>query len=255
MKAESIFKAIGDVNNELLTLGEEQARSGPNWVRWVPAAASVIILLVVAIIVRTGNWIAPKETTMLTTTILITTQQTTSFAPPDIHMNELAEEPNFISHEILTIYDDYIPMSDDNWMKYFGATLPVEITQGLFLQAQDPYASDGLYKNSERGIYYDFHTFFYSNADDSQGVSICLSKIRWPSDRIIDRDIKQLETTTINNVEMTLAHYEGLFIGPGKKEYNDIYYAKFVNTDKYYIVMSKNITEDSFIAVLQFLVS
>jgi hypothetical protein len=242
MKTDNLFKAIGNIDDELLERSENNIKSKNNlyWARWLPITVSFCLIIVGVVLLIDSNNAQPKESS------------TNSFV--NVHVNELCTQPSFTISEIFLLKDDYIVMTDDEFMTYFGLRLPGEIISGLTLQKQNSNGNNGIYKNNIRGAYYDTHSFHYSNANGSQGITIILSKGRLPRRIIWEPVFPPFLNSDVNGIAVTIAHYMGVYDFSGKDENNDIYYAEFMLKGNGYAVISKNMSAPNFMAALTIIV-
>jgi hypothetical protein len=141
-------------------------------------------------------------------------------------------------------------MTDKELMTYFNINIPHQISFGIFLQEQNPQSINGIFKNNERGVYYDTHTFSYANIASTKEVKVTLSKDHVPYSFICSACNKPMQESTVGGVTMTIAHYTSVFSADEDDVNSEIFYAEFMRNGNGYAVMSKNMNKNIFLKVL-----
>ena len=285
MKNERLFRAVGAAKDEFLTECEKdmgRKLSSYGWLKWGEIAACLCLVVVAAVALYAYPWsrddngnIADnrgqdeqtvdgnayghegKPSGSLTPDGDGIAGQLETATPKVIQLlevNELDEEPSLANGGIALFVQDYVPMTDEAFMAYFGVTIPVdEAVPDMILQEQD--AGSGIYKNDERGVYFDNHSFRFANADASRGIIVALAKDHLPQSDINEAYGQVLQESEINGVAMTIAHYAGQYGLYVEEATSDSYYAEFMFEGNGYAVTSGNLTEAEFVAILTALVS
>lgn len=167
-----------------------------------------------------------------------------------IKINDLNEEPKDIAFGDLLLTDDFITMTYKEILKYYNVSIPIEkFLPDLKIQNQE--GNYGIYKNETRGgIYFDNNSFVLKSNDGKQKLIIILSKGTLPYTgfaNIIEGYDSQLEPSTINGVEMTVAQYKDSY-----ETYK--YYAEFMFNNIGYKIYAQNFSYEEFSKALSVLV-
>jgi len=287
MKSERLFRAVGAAKDEFLTECEKDTGrkfSSYGWLKWGEIAACACLVIALALALYTHLWGGGDELIIAgnegegqpvagataqgygnDATVYPTIDGEEMAGVPEtatpksvqiVKINELDEEPLLARGSIALFVQDYVPMTDEAFMAYFGVTIPVdEAVPDMILQEQDPNASSGIYENDERGVYFDNHSFRFANADASRGIIVALAKDHLPQSDINEAYGQVLQESEINGVTMTIAHYAGQYGLYAEDVTSDSYYAEFMFEGNGYAVTSGNLTEAEFVAVLTALVS
>jgi|GEM_PF-5742133 len=166
-----------------------------------------------------------------------------------LQINELSVVPSFSASTIALKVDDFVSMTDDQLLKYYGISLPIEQTlSNLKKQAQDSNVRSGIYKSDSRGVYFDTNAFLFANLGRSQEIKIVLAKNHLPYTDINNAYGRELKESTIGGIGMILAHYSD-------SANNSVHYAQFIHSGVGYDVFATNITQDDFAKVLTALVA
>lgn len=167
-----------------------------------------------------------------------------------IKINNLNEEPKDVAFGDLLLIEDFIPMTYEELLEYYNVTIPIEeFLPDLKIQNEE--ANYGIYKNENRGgVYFDNNPFVFKSNDGQQKLIILLSKGTLPYtgfSNIIEGYDSKLEPSTINGVEMTVAHYMD-------SHEADKYYAEFMFNNIGYKIYAQNLSYKEFTKVLSVLV-
>jgi hypothetical protein len=169
-------------------------------------------------------------------------------ASVSLHINELAKEPSFDSYGICLLADDFVPMTYDESVDYYGVSIPIEeILPNLKRQEQNY----GIYKDKSRGVYYDINAFSFFSEDSSQKLTVALRKGRKPYSSFNEAYNHELKQSKVNGVDMIIAHYTNDFDDVGVDEY----YAEFMFNGNGYSIYAKNTSKEDFVKVLSALVA
>ena len=167
-----------------------------------------------------------------------------------IAINEIAE-PTSGSMMFALMWDDFIPMTYDEVMEYFAATIPIsDVFPDLKLQPRlqdNPY---GIYSSDKngRGHYYDANQFLFVNENGSQSFSVTLEKVFFFFGYQMElENPNSLTFSNINGRKLAVFHYVG-------SDEHDCYHVEFVQNGIAYCVQSSNLSQDGFIKGLTELV-
>lgn len=270
MEKLDLFRAVGELDDEFLEDAEQflhapAKRPAPAWVKWGSLAACAA-LVVCAVWITAGtpaNPTDPRASEAPSASLPVTSapEVTTGAANVDRPAVEPAEEtarslvklnPNKLTEEPQTVYsmfdlmtEDFVPMTREELLDYYGVALLVE---ELFpqLPATEPEVGNGygIYKGAERGIYFDANTFSFESADGAAGVYIGLDKVfhmpAGPWELIGD----ELYFTDINGWELALFHYVD-------RDGNGYWYTEFRQNGVDFRVTGKNTGELEYTALLE----
>lgn len=169
-----------------------------------------------------------------------------------LRVNKLAEEPHTV-YSMYPLMADFVPMTRQELLDYYGVTLPVE---ELFpqLSAEEPEGAGsggGIYRREggdidrENGdIYWDSNTFSFTSAGGVKAVNIDLDKEFHLSGSRWELPGNELRFTAINGWELALFCYVD-------EEGNLYYYTEFRQNGVNYCVTGKNLAEGEFAALLE----
>ncbi len=164
-----------------------------------------------------------------------------------LQINKLAEEPSFTSAGILLLEEDYIYMTDDELLDYYGVSLPIEeVLPSLKKQKQSTNGYNGIFKNETRGVYFDNNAFSFSNEDGTKKLTVVLAKGHYPFNSINKAYDHKLKQSEVNGVNMIIANYTS--------DGADMYYAEFMFNGNGYNIYAENMLKDEFANVLDILV-
>ena len=111
-------------------------------------------------------------------------------APPELHVPS-----TFMTGE------DFIPMTEEQMMEYYGVDLPEELLPGLALQPGEY----GLYQNEARGVYFDQNAVRYESTQ-GDSLTLALGKASW-SPVILTPEGDGLAFTSVNGRPLALFRY------------------------------------------------
>jgi hypothetical protein len=167
-----------------------------------------------------------------------------------IAINEIAEHTSG-SMMFALMWDDFIPMTYDEVMEYFAATIPVsDVLPDLKLQPKSQDNPYGIYSSDEngRGHYYDANQFLFLNENGSQSFSVTLEKVFFLFGYQMElENPDSLALSNINGRKLAVFHYVGV-------DEHDCYHVEFVQNGIAYCVQSSNLSQDNFIKGLTALV-
>jgi hypothetical protein len=255
MNAENLMTAIGVSSEELLQRSEGRGSASMRWKRWVPLAAGFFVVMAVAFTLKAFGVGLPIPWTRPPTTPWPTVALTA-----DIRVNELSSGPDLSSFGILLRTEDFVPMTDKQYMAYFRVTLPSEISPGLVLQRQRPDSINGIFRSDARGVYFDGHGFLYARSNENQGITVSkeimvmIAKGRMPFG-FADTEAAMMQNSVVGGIDMLVAHYRGPFLATRDSWFSDIRYAEFQQDGNAYIVLGKNLDEEAFVDLLKRMVS
>lgn len=268
-----LFLAIGELDDDILRDAESfsgrERKRAPAWVKWGGLAACAA-LAVCAVWFTTGTPVSttdpraseallPSASLPVTSTPEVTTgaanvdrpavepAEETARSFVKLHPNkliELIEEPQTSYGMFALMVEDFVPMTREELLDYYGVTLPIE---ELFpdLTATDPEEDGrGIYRSGERGVYFDTNTFSFTSTDGVQTVNIALDKAfhmpTGPWELIGD----ELYFTNINGWELALFHYVD-------RDGNGYWHTEFRQDGADFRVTGKNTSELEYTALLE----
>jgi hypothetical protein len=137
-------------------------------------------------------------------------------------------------------------MTDGEFLNYYGVSFSInKALPALELQPQNPAKSNGIFKNSSRGTYYDSHTLVFANDANTQRMEITLSKTAYYPGLIVgtNESNAQLKQSELGSFAVTIFQYAG-------KDGNTCFYTEFLNNGIAYCITSYNLSQKDYTAAL-----
>lgn len=223
MSEFDVFDAIGEIDDDLI---KNKVRR-KNLKRFPISIAAV---LCAAVVIFIGSVSKPSAVSASSETV-----------NSNVFFNKLDSEPNVKVGMFALFDDDFITMTEMETLDYFGVELDVDkiISKGN--------GDLGIYKNSERGIYYDTNSFEYKT-ENSGRFSVTLSKIFHvpfihPSD--YDGKITQSE---INGVGITIF---GFVSENGEVRFH----SEILYNGVCYDFNSRNLSEEEYVSLISAIIA
>lgn len=166
-----------------------------------------------------------------------------------LQINELTEVPQLTTQLFALLYDDFVPMTEDELLDYYDVTFSFET---LFPQLQEVITVNkarGIYKRENGDVYFDNNQFSFLSADNTQEITVVLAKEHLPWFDINTAYDYPLLKTFYKDIEMTICHYTDARNG------DDMYYAEFIYQENGYLVYTRNMTKLDFIKAVDSLLS
>lgn len=261
MKDIQLFEAVGDVDDDILQdaeefLQRERVVKPRPWVKWGGLAACVAVAVC-------ALWALPRQSADFpvdapppqTVTLQGQFQQDRPAIEPEkgnkpvvqMNWNQLTEAPPDGTGNLFALmWEDFVPMTREELLDYFGVTLPIEeVMPALNALPMDEEAGfgRGIYRSESRNVYFDTTTFAFESADGALGVYVTLDRAFHMPTGPWELPGDKLEFTAINGWELALFRYPD---GEG----NICHYVEFSQNGVNYRVCGKNICEGEFAAVL-----
>jgi len=243
MNKIELFEAIGEIDSNLITRCENEVVHAPKqtWVRWLSVAACfcLVILCVFTLPIF-------KQTPNTPITPGNNSSQPTTPDNASFYMNQLGKEPSFQNAIIALNANDFVSMTDDEFLKYYGVSFSInKAVPTLELQPQNPAYGNGIFKNSSRVTYYDSHTFVFANDGNTQRIEITLSKTAYYPGLIVGADESgaQLKQSEINGFAVTIFQYAG-------ENGSTRYHTEFLNNGIAYCITSYNLSQKDYTVAL-----
>lgn len=269
MNKWELFEAAGQVDNDLLEDAEEfLQRSGTRrprpWVKWGAMAACLTVAVCALWAIGLREPAGPAETAAMSDPkaseeLLPTETQPADSVPPEepeqitrpvvqVNLNQLdgAPEAGTYSAWLDLSEENFVPMTREELLDYYGVTLPVgEVLPDLTAVGpkEDSGYGRGIYHN-ESGVYLDTNTFSFESADGVRGVYVKLEMARSLSSYVLELSKDMLAFTTINGWELALFQYSNW-------EGDNCQYVEFRQNGVTYYVRGKNLDNQEFAAVLE----
>ena len=137
-------------------------------------------------------------------------------------------------------------MTDGEFLNYYGVSFSInKALPALELQPQNPAKSNGIFKNSSRGTYYDSHTFVFANDTNTQRIEITLSKTAYYPGLIVgtDESNAQLKQSELGGFAVTIFQYAG-------EDGSTCYHTELLNNGIAYCITSYNLSQKDYAAAL-----
>lgn len=243
MNNMELFEAIGEIDSDLITRCENEVVHAPKqtWVRWLSVAACLCLMILCIFTLPIF-----KQTPSTPITPWNNSSQPTTPNNALLYINQLKQEPSFQNSAISLNVNDFIAMTDDEFLKYYGVLFSInKAVTALELQPQNPANNNGIFKNSSRGTYYDSHTFVFANDTNPQRIEITLSKTAYYPGLIVgaDESNAQLKQSEINGFAVTVFQYAG-------ENGSTCYHTEFLNNGIAYCITSYNLSQKDYGAAL-----
>ena len=263
MEKLDLFHAVGELDDDILEDAERLLRAPakrpvPVWLKWGSlAACAALAVCAVWSATRTpvGHLaigpVAPDPEVA---------QNTSNIDRPAVEPEELKRLPVELDWNVLTeappqetaalfalMTEDFVPMSREELLDYYGVTLPIE---ALFpdLSAVGPEEWDGfgrgIYRTGERGVYFDANTFAFALDAGEVGVYVTLDKAFHLPVSPWELPGDELRFTEINGWELAL------FLYPNEAG-GQVFCTEFTQNGVNYRVIGKNMCEQAYAAVLE----
>lgn len=243
MNNMELFEAIGEIDSGLITRCENEVVHTPKqtWVRWLSVAAclclAMLCIFTLPIFKQAPNTpITPGNSS----------SQPTTPNNALLYINQLKQEPSFRNSTISLNVNDFVPITDGEFLNYYGVSFSInKVLPALKLQPQNPVKSNGIFKNSSRGTYYDSHTFVFANDADTQRMEITLSKTAYYPGLIVgtDESNAQFKQSELGGFAVTIFQYTG-------EDGSTCYYTEFLNNGITYCITSYNLSQKDYAAAL-----
>lgn len=261
MKDIRLFEAVGELDDNLLLDAEEFLNSPKKqkprpWVRWGGLAACAAVAVCALWIMSPGEapgqrpQDAPPPETVQTPNVDRPAVEPEAATRPIVQMNfnQLGKEPERGATAMFNLSgEDFVPMTREELLDYFGVSLPVEEVLPAYF-AVGPEEGDGfgrgIYRSESRDTYFDTNTFSFELSGGMVGVYVTLDRAFHMAASPWELPADLLEFTTINGRELALFRYPD-------EEGNQYFYTEFLQNDVGYRVCGKNMCEQEYAAVLE----
>ncbi len=245
MNHTDLFEMLGGIDSSLIARCENDKPNAPKQtrLRWGAAAACLCVMALCSIALPFIHH--TYKNPVVASNPQGTADTSIAGAEHLVNINELEKAPHFTTHLFYLNPADFVSMTDDELVDYYGITFNIEIADfALTLQQQNPNAANGLYKNSEGGVYYDTNIFVYQSAGGFQRLAVTLGKA-FHAPGFIAQSSKyehSLKQSEINGVGVTIFHY--------RKDGSDCYHTEFLNNGVSYRITSYNLPLKDYIEAL-----
>jgi hypothetical protein len=243
MNKIELFEAIGEIDSDLITRCENEVVHAPKqtWVRWLSVAACFCLVMLCIFTLPIF-----KQTPNTPITPGNNSSQPTTSDNALLYINQLKQEPSFQNSTISLNVNDFIAMTNDEFLNYYGVLFSInKAVPALELQPQNPANNNGIFKNSSRGTYYDSHTFVFSGDGNTQRVEITLSKTAYYPGLMVGSDERNapLKQSELGSFAITIFQYAG-------EDGSTCFYTEFLNNGIAYCITSYNLSQQDFAAAL-----
>lgn len=242
MNKMELFEAVGEIDGDLITRCENEVVRAPKQarVKWLTIAACFCLVMLciftLSIFKQTPNSpITPGYSGSQTTT-----------ATALLYFNQLNQEPAFQNAMIALMVNDYVPMTDDEFLNYYGVSFSIgKAVPTLVLQPQNPASGNGIYKSGSRGTYYDSHTFVFANDADTQRIKVTLSKMAYYPGLMVGADERdaQMKQSELGGFAVTIFKYAG-------RDGSNCFRTEFLNNGIAYCITAYNLSQEDYAAAI-----
>ena len=239
-----LFEAIGGIDSSLIEKCEKERipSSSGAWVRWGAIAACFCIVLACVICVPLINQTSPANPGPNSPSNVPT-------SPDGNHLlfaNELEKAPSYSSNTIALNQADFTAMTEKEMLDYYGIQIAIE---GAVPDLKPQSQTFGIYKNAERGVYYDHNTFAYLSPDHSQRLEIAVGKVTFPPTLAVHDEVdRTLRQSEIHGIGITVFSYTD---SEGVK----CYHTEISNNGIAYSITSAGLTQKTYEAAVASLIS
>lgn len=280
MEKLDLFRAIGEADDDILedaeaflhTPAERLApakRPAPAWVKWGGLAACAALAVCVVwfaahptgqpAVERASEELLPSASQSAAPSPEVTTGAANVDRPAvepgpeeltrpavELRFNELIEEPLTVYSTFPLMVEDFVPMTRQELLNYYGVSLPVEELFPLLsnLEPEGTGSDWGIYRREGGDIYWDGNTFSFTSADGVLGVSIALDKAFHLPSSPWELPGDELRFTSVNGWELALFRYPD-------EAGDQIFCTEFRQNGVNYRVTGKNLAEGEFAALLE----
>lgn len=264
MNKIELFEAVGKIDSSLITRCENEIVHVPKrtWARWMPMAACLCLVILCIIMLpmlkQTPNLPISSENNVddpYSSQPQASTNNDTANPPVvanvSVYINEVEKIPSFMEAMICLNEEDYVPMTDNEFLNYYGVSFSIEKdVPALKLQLQNPEYINGIYKNDQRGIYCDSHTFVFATDGNTQRIEVALDKTaHYPGFIVEAYEFEHaLIQSEINGVAVTIFQYTGW-------DGDNCYHTEFLNNGSAYCITSYNLSQEDYVAALASVIS
>ena len=243
MNNMELFEAIGEIDSDLITRCENEVVHAPKqtWVRWLPVAACLCLMMICIFTLPIF-----KQTPIAPITPGNNSGQPATSDNVLLYINQLKQEPSFQNSTISLNVNDFVPMTDGEFLNYYGVSFGIsKALPALKLQPQNPAKSNGVFKSSGRGTYYDRHTFVFANDGNAQRIDITLSKTAYYPGLTAGTDERnaQPKQSELSGFAVTIFQYTG-------EDGSTCFYTEFLNNGIAYCITSYNLSQKDYTAAL-----
>ena len=261
MEKLDLFRAIGEADDDILEDAEaflsRERKHAPVWVKWGSLAACAAVAVCAAWALRSAG--EPGQLPDVTPPPPETAQSTPNkdrsavepgpeeLARPavELRFNELIEEPLTVYSTFPLMVEDFVPMTRQELLDYYGVTLPVEELFPLLsnLEPEGTGSDWGIYRREGGNIYWDGNIFSFTSADGVLAVDIALDKEFHLPSSPWELPGDALRFTVVNGWELALFRYPD-------EAGNQMFSTEFRQNGVNFRVTGKNLAEGEFAALL-----
>lgn len=254
MNAKEFLSAMGELDDSYY----EQAAACPRKRRKLATFAALAACLVLLVAVSLAALLPGLQEPVVPAEAPV---QTAAEAAPALEASEPAEDPaspaptvslalneiqmpTSVTANIDLVGEDYSPMTYEALTDYLGIRLPLsELPAQLVLQGGDygVFQRDG-------DVYYDANTLVLENADQTQRLTLTLSKANKHVYDFFDLTAEELQFTTVGGRELAVFHYTN-------EAGADCFYTEFLQDDVAFLLASENLSAEEYASCLQALVA
>lgn len=263
MKNIELFRAVGEIDDGLLSdaeallNGTSMARKKPGpWVKWGGLAACLAVAACAAWMTLPQEGQRPQDVTPPPEIVQTPDIDRPAIEPApeavtrpivEMNFNRLDREPERgVSAGFPLFLEDFVPMTREELLDYYGVTLLVEEAMPDYFAVGPEEGGGfgrGIYRRENGNVYCDTNSFAFESADGVRGVYVTLDKAFHMSTAPWELPGGSLDFTAVNGWELALFRYPD-------EEGNQCFYTEFLQNGVCYRVCGKNMCEQEYATVL-----
>ena len=199
-----LFKAISEIDPDLINACEFESIRHPHKKRWIAAAACLLFLF-------SGGWLihAASATASTGSSSGIQSSVSSPEKSPDLVWNTVVQHVDVLQDALYFFEEDGVEMSNDEVLAYFHLNLPVSET----LPELTPYHPNPTWAqqryfifNSDGEAMYDQRVFGFQNSDDTKRILVNVSYWKAPVFFPDPNRTTACRQSNINGIGVTLFH-------------------------------------------------
>jgi hypothetical protein len=165
-----------------------------------------------------------------------------------IKINELKDVPTLSYMLPMRGEDNFKPMNEKDLFAYYGIYLDMSkiVPSGMVENLLNDLYAHGIYTYPD-GTVDDQNVFYYQSENDAaQTISVSIKKGNIPCFFVVKAYDRKLEKSSVNDTEMTIAHYNDV-------DGQDTYYAEFMYKGLGFAITTTNLSKEALINALQYI--
>lgn len=213
----------------------------------IAVAAACFVVVFMMIVINRMNIDLPIDETLTTDS-----QENGNYHSSDksmtIKINELKDVPTLSYMLPMRGEDNFKPMNEKDLFAYYGIYLDMSkiVPSGMVENLLNDLYAHGIYTYPD-GTVDDQNVFYYQSENDAaQTISVSIKKGNIPCFFVVKAYDRKLEKSSVNDTEMTIAHYNDV-------DGQDTYYAEFMYKGLGFAITTTNLSKEALINALQYI--